>query len=146
MGRADTDVVAALRAEVKRLRTEVARLRGRLAKDVKTGQDHASTTAANIARSDRSAALDAQVVLVARELLSREFGVAVMDLSRFGFPRFYSFPRLRSEIAETLNDRGIPAPRGGPWSVRQVQRALERHSQRQVVRAAPPLARKPLQL
>ena len=32
------------------------------------------------------------------------------------------------EIAAGLNQRGIPAARGGPWSAVQVKRALERRA------------------
>jgi len=98
--------------EIVRLRAEVAALRASLAKRKSALQ------AANEARSARSAQLDETVAGFARELPPH-----FHDLWDRGF--------LRREVTRLLNQRGIGAPRGGGWTTKQVQRALDRHADRE---------------
>ena len=86
------------------------------------------TVVANKVRSARAASLDERVFDAIGPCLAREWGEipAGTDLTYFGFPEFHSSRWVRNCIAESLNERGITAPRGGKWNVRQVHRALVR--------------------
>lgn len=111
-----------LQAEVARLRQQVARIghpRGR------------QVARANAARSARSAATDDLVfAAVLDELQVRyEFDVSKVDLWMLGYPHFRD-GHLHRAVAVALNAKGVPAPRGGSWSTKQVTRALVRRAER----------------
>lgn len=132
---AATPDAAASRAEVERLRGEVARLRAEAAElrarltRAEAASPNKNTAAANAARSARAAALDAEVVETVGRVLSG-LGYPLWDLRALGFPEFPGIRRLRGQGAEALNERRVPAPGGGRWSARQVQRALARYALR----------------
>ena len=118
-----------LEAEVDRLRAEVARLREELAR---IGQRRErQLMRANAARSTRAATTDDTVfAAVLEELQQRwEFDISKVDLRMIGYPLFLN-GHLHRAVADTLNAKRIPAPRGGSWSTKQVTRALMRRAAR----------------
>ncbi|PWS37139.1 hypothetical protein DFH01_09740 [Falsiroseomonas bella] len=120
--------VERLQAEVARLQAEVARLQEELAR---IGQGRRrQVERANAARSARSAATDDLVfAAVLDELQERyEFDVSKVDLSMLGYPHFRD-GHLHRAVAAALNAKGVPAPRGGSWSTKQVTRALVRRAE-----------------
>lgn len=131
---APEEEVVHLRSEVKRLKAMIEKL-GASAAPVPTATVRIGIThAANAARLARSAAIDARIVEVMKECLVEVAGRIHYDGSNlgefFGFPHFYSYRRFHMRIADRLNQLGVPAPRGGTWSARQVYRGLLRHAAR----------------
>ncbi len=86
------------------------------------------TSMANAARSAHSVAVDGLVFDAMKKCLAARNGhrVDVATCIEHGFPHFYWHHGIRQRIVNELNERGIPAPRGGKWTVKQVSRALLR--------------------
>lgn len=112
--------VEQLQAEVTRLQQELARIGQRLGLKL---------ARANATRSARAAATDDVVfAAVLEELQNRwEFDVSKVDHRMLGHPHY---PDMHRAIADSLNAKGVPAPRGGSWSTKQVSRALVRRAAR----------------
>lgn len=116
-------------AEIERLRAEVSRLQEELSgRQTRRARQMAGANAARIARSATTDDLVFAAFL--RELKKCwNCGASDVDLRLSDYPRFLA-GHLRRAVAASLNAEGIPAPRGGPWSTKQVSRALERRSMR----------------
>ncbi|WP_120010070.1 hypothetical protein [Teichococcus vastitatis] len=115
--------IGKLRARMDWLEAEVAELRERLSG--RTGK-------ANAARSLSAAEMDDRVVEEIVAYLQRRHRAHTTDLDLLGYPHFASWGNLRTRVAADLNERGIPAPRGGHWSTKQISRALQRHSAKRI--------------
>lgn len=118
-----------LAGEVDRLRAEVARLREELAR---IGQRRElQLMRANAVRSTRAATTDDTVFAAVLEELQRrwEFDISKVDLRMIGYPLFQN-GHLHRAVADALNAKGVPAPRGASWSTKQVTRALMRRAAR----------------
>jgi len=119
-----------LMAEVEQLNLEVGRLKAELSNLRAIGRKR--TRSANAARSSRAAESDEIVLQAVRRQLQRRYPANACngDLSVIGYPKFEGCPHLGRDTANDLNTRGIPAPRGGKWSPKQVDRSLLRHAAR----------------
>ncbi|MBO1077360.1 hypothetical protein [Roseomonas marmotae] len=112
-------VVAQLQARMDRLEAEMVELRER---------GFGQTRKANAKRTLTAAEKDDMVVKEIVDFLQRNHRVGTTDLDLLGYPYFGRWGNLRTRVAADLNEKGIPAPRGGYWSAKQISRALQRHS------------------